>query len=69
MHHDEGGLFEGLAATAYRQYEHLIPDQIGNTVGIVAAVLIVGFLLWRSISAGIMLHTIAETCTDRSLVD
>lgn len=69
MHQDEGGLFDGLASTAYRQYEHLIPDQLGSAVGIVAAVIITGFILWRIARVGIEVHAIAETCTDRSITD
>ena len=68
MHQDEGGLFDGLAATAYRQYEHLIPGQLGSTVGIVAVALIVGLLLWWFIHIT-DLPTIVETSTDQSLVD
>lgn len=69
MHQDEGGLIEALALGAFNHYERMIPDQVENGIGAALLCLVIGFILWRLIPAGINLHAIAETSTDQSLID
>ncbi|MDP3402467.1 MAG: hypothetical protein Q8S35_00735 [bacterium] len=69
MQHDEGGPVDAMVMRVFRHYESMIPDQVEYGIGIALAVLIVGFILWRVIPAGMDLHAIAETSTDRSLGD
>ena len=69
MHQDEGGLSDALLLGAFHHYLDMIPDQAWYGIGLAVLVLVAGFILWKTALGSIDLHAIAETSTDRSLLD